>query len=187
MNSSMLNILSLPNNHFVLSSMLVLLFTVSLCSSFIVTSKKRPIFKSIEMVATFQSSNSKQKDRQHEISGFLLQFSDIKKSEQSIEMEQTLPHVSLSRAQQDEDYFITESDSKSNQKSHVHLEESEKADFLDHADEAKDEISQIVLTNNHSHISDIMMHYHDNLLLAQLDISTLKPIIEHLTNAGLFL
>ena len=104
--------------------------------------------------------------------------------EQSMAIDILLPAPNSAEAKQ-QDAFNTEDDSKSDQKSHAHLDEDEMTDLLDHADHASGEIQEMILSSDYG--ADLMMHYHDNILLSQLDVSTLKPLIEYLANAGLLL
>lgn len=110
------------------------------------------------------------------------QYSNRQYFEKSVAIDLLLPAPSPNEAQR-QDLFNTEDNSKPDQKSHAHLDEDEMADLLDHADHASGEVQQMILSSDYG--GSLMMHYHDSMLLSQLDVSTLKPLIEHLANAGI--
>eukprot|EP00592_Proboscia_alata_P011507 CAMPEP_0194385398 /NCGR_PEP_ID=MMETSP0174-20130528/80081_1 /TAXON_ID=216777 /ORGANISM="Proboscia alata, Strain PI-D3" /LENGTH=175 /DNA_ID=CAMNT_0039173513 /DNA_START=203 /DNA_END=730 /DNA_ORIENTATION=- len=82
-----------------------------------------------------------------------------------------------------------EDSQSTDRKSQLHMDEQEIADIIDHADHAGEEVQHILISNSKyaSDMTMMMQQQHDHVLplSSQLDISTMKPIFEHIINAGL--
>ena len=176
----MLSSSSTRSNQSILIVVLLLLALTSLSNALAtIRTRRRSTFQPILKVTTLRSST--QEDNYFDISNMLPRF------EQPVEIDILLPVSSSGEVQQEQEFPYPEGNFKSDQKPHVHLDEDEMADLLDHADHASGDIQEMILSSSSNYSPDMMMYYHDNALLSQLDVSTLKPLIEYLTNAGLLL